>query len=103
MRDLIVPAALVAVVTVLLEGIAVSIGWSPAAWVLVTLPIATGVAAFLVAGRLRALRLQARRRARSERRRTAGARSATVRRLAPETAAAAVTGDHDGRPAVRRV
>jgi len=103
MRELIVPAAIVAAVTVLLESIAVFIGWSPAVWVLVALPVAAGVAAFLVAGRLRALRLQARRRARSERRRTAGVRSATVRRLAPESATAAVAGDHDGRPAVRRL
>ena len=103
MRELIVPAALVAAVTVLLEGIAVFIGWSPAVWVLVALPVAAGAAGFLVAGRLRALRLQALRRARAQHRRTAGVRSATVRRLAPETATAVVAGDRDGRPAVRRV
>ena len=81
MRELIVPAAVVAAVTVLLEGIAAFIGWSPSVWALVTLPVAAGVAAFLVAGRLRALRLQARRRARDQLRRAGGVRSATVRRL----------------------
>jgi len=102
MRELIVPAALVAAVTVLLEGLAVFVGWSPAVWVLVALPAAAGVAAFLVAGRLRALRLQARRRARAQHRRAA-ARPAAVRRLTPETATAVVAGDRDGRPDLRRL
>jgi hypothetical protein len=102
MRQVIVPAAIVAAATVLLEGIAAFVGWSPAIWVLAALSAAAGVAAFLVAGRLRALHLRARRRARVQHRR-AGVSSATVRRLTPEPATAAVAVDRDGRPDLRRL
>jgi len=64
MKGLVTAAALVAVVVVAMEAVLVlGLGWHPPSEALVFLPLATAFAAFLGAGRLRAVRRQKRRRA----------------------------------------
>ena len=100
MRELLFKAVVVAAVVAMAEAAAVAFGWSPPLWLLAGAVAVAGVAAFLTAGRRRALRLQARRRACGRVRprdsaATAGGES--VRLVARETATAAAA-DRGGRP-----
>jgi len=99
MRELLVPAVLAAAAAAAAEAAAVALGWSPSVWLVAGAVVAVGCAAFLVAGRRRALRRQARRRARADERRQAPAftTSGTVRRVAPGTGTAAAA-RRGGRP-----
>jgi hypothetical protein len=99
MRELLLPAVIVAAAAAAVEAAAVALGWSPPLWVLATVLVVAGAVTFLVAGRLRALRLQARRRARRQVRRTSPTVTSAgeVRRIAPEMATAAAE-DRGGRP-----
>jgi hypothetical protein len=68
MRGLLTAAALAAVVVAVLEAVLVlGLGWHLSSWALVAIPCAAALAAFLTAGRLRAVRRQRRRRAQTTR------------------------------------
>jgi hypothetical protein len=67
MRSLLFSAIIAAAVTAALEVVAAILGWSPATWLLASLPVAAGIIAFLGAGRRRAVRRSARRRAQPRR------------------------------------
>jgi hypothetical protein len=103
MRELLIPAALTAAAVALAETVALVLGWSPPLWLLAALVAEAGAAAFLVAGRRRALRLQARRRARARTRRGPPRESTAPVGPAAETAMAAAAPDRGGPSSVRRL
>jgi hypothetical protein len=82
MRGLLLSALSAAIAVGAVEAAAVVAGWTPPFWVLLAAPVVAGIAAFLISGRLRAVRLQRRqtaRRARPDAGRPASARAVPVR------------------------
>jgi membrane protein implicated in regulation of membrane protease activity len=87
MRGLLTAAALAAGVVAVLEAILViGLGWHLPSWALVVIPCVAALAAFLTAGRLRAIRRQRRRRARTTQHHGHGERERVVREIDPSGA-----------------